>query len=129
MPGGPAASLADGRAGRQDAELVVLRICHHDPAHVALADIGAAGTERLKAGYLGGLVVGAQVEVEAVLLQFLVVIGHLLEQQVRPDAVLGWPSPGPIQTSPPARGKLGSPSAADQKALSFSGSAQSIARH
>jgi len=37
-------SLRSGAAGRKDAELVPLWVGEHDPADIALADVGVSGT-------------------------------------------------------------------------------------
>jgi len=51
----------------KDAELVPLGVGEHDPGLFSLADVDVAGTEGERSFHLRGLVVGAQVDVEAVL--------------------------------------------------------------
>jgi hypothetical protein len=74
----------------EHAELVPRRIGEDHPgraAVVALADLDVAGSESEEPLDLGLLVIGAEVEVEPVLHRLL--LGHLEEEDVGGDAVLG----------------------------------------
>ena len=51
----------------EDAELVAFRVGEHDPRHVTLADVDSGGAVLEQPGDLGGLIVGAEVEMQSVL--------------------------------------------------------------
>ena len=99
------------------AELVALRIGHHDPRPVvALADIDVSGSQFFESGNLCGLVLRSKVEMQAILDRFG--LRHLDEQQVCHDAVVaspgGWlddplrifvPTDHPIQCRCPKSGQ------------------------
>src|SRR5450631_3717275 len=68
------------RTGTQHAELVVLRVGHHHPGHVALADVNGPRTEGDEPRDLGVLIVGGQIQVDPVLHRFS--LRNLLEEHV-----------------------------------------------
>jgi hypothetical protein len=70
----------------ENAELVTFRVGEHDPGHVALADVGAAGAEVEEPLHLVFLVVGVEVEMQSVLMGFGVVLAH---EQQRRNAIVG----------------------------------------
>ena len=106
------------RSGTEDAELVALGIGHDHPADLALTDVGPARSERDEALDLGVLVVGAQVEVDAIL--------HRLPLRHLRKRMSGLSPPGSIHHSPSSGPCSGRPRASLQKEPTSSGSEQSM---
>src|SRR5689334_24291761 len=78
-----AAASAPSIFGREDAELVALRVGKHHPRLLALTDVDMLGAQTDHAVDLGLLIVGSKVEVNAILDHL--VVGHRDEQPVRSE--------------------------------------------
>ena len=97
-----------------------LRVGHYYPPDICpLPDADPAGTECLEASHLGGLVFGAQIEVQAVLHGLL--LGDAQEHEVGGDTILGTAGlrfeHHPRSAIQPVRDPVNAPSTACQSGL------------
>ena len=86
--GTPWPGSASRQRGREDAELVALRVGEAHPRHVALADVGVSGAEGPQPGHLCRLIVtGVRHQVEMDTVPHGLHAGRAKELQIRPDAL------------------------------------------